>query len=279
MKIVTSVVNNPTFIELQYNSLKKFVSGDYEYIVFNDAKDFPDFTNGGDTNIKYEIESVCKKLNIQCINIPNNHQQDMIQYLNSISMAACLRTEDSLRFILDYQIKNPDRYLGIDSDMFLINNFDTNKYENYLAAIVPQYRNTKKEVHYFWNGLYYFDFNKIKNTEILNWSGIPELSCDSGGMMKDWLSIQNEDDLYKINHLWSNTWDESNIPDFIKNRHKLVDFFKSDPRNINGKFWCEIYDNLFLHYRAGGNWNNEGMDFHITNSNKLKDSLLDIFNT
>ncbi len=33
MKIITAVVNNPTFIEIQYNTLKKFFQGDYEFIV------------------------------------------------------------------------------------------------------------------------------------------------------------------------------------------------------------------------------------------------------
>ena len=51
MKIVTSVVNNPTFIEIQYYTLQKYFKGEYEFIVFNDAKDFPDFTNGNDITI------------------------------------------------------------------------------------------------------------------------------------------------------------------------------------------------------------------------------------
>ena len=46
MKIVTVVVNNPIFIIIQYYTLKKYFKGDYEFIVFNDAKDFPDYTNG-----------------------------------------------------------------------------------------------------------------------------------------------------------------------------------------------------------------------------------------
>ena len=46
MKIVSVFVNNPMFIELQYNSIKQFFKcdHDYEYIIFNDAKDWPDIT-------------------------------------------------------------------------------------------------------------------------------------------------------------------------------------------------------------------------------------------
>ena len=73
MKVVTAVVNNPIFIEIQYYTLKKYMKCDYEFMVFNDAKDFCDFTNGGDITIKTAIEDMCKKLNIQYINITNQH--------------------------------------------------------------------------------------------------------------------------------------------------------------------------------------------------------------
>jgi len=73
MKIITAVVNNPIFIEIQYYTLKKYFKGEYEFIVFNDAKEFPDFTNGNDITIKKQIDDICFKLNIKCININNNH--------------------------------------------------------------------------------------------------------------------------------------------------------------------------------------------------------------
>ena len=34
MKIITAVVNNPDFIEIQYWTLKEHFKGEYEYIVF-----------------------------------------------------------------------------------------------------------------------------------------------------------------------------------------------------------------------------------------------------
>ena len=61
MKIVTAVVNNVDFIEIQYHSLKKYFKGDWEFIVFNDAKEFPDFTNGGDISIKNKITNLLYK--------------------------------------------------------------------------------------------------------------------------------------------------------------------------------------------------------------------------
>ena len=52
MKIITSVVNNPTFIEIQHYTFHKYFKGEFEFIVFNDAKEFSDYTNNGDLTIK-----------------------------------------------------------------------------------------------------------------------------------------------------------------------------------------------------------------------------------
>lgn len=75
MKIITAVVNNPEFIEIQYHTLKKYCKNEYQFIVFNDAKDFPDFTNDNDISIKNKIEQKCRELGINCINIPNSHHK------------------------------------------------------------------------------------------------------------------------------------------------------------------------------------------------------------
>lgn len=276
MKIVTAVVNNPDFIEIQYYTLKKYFNGEYEFIVFNDAKDFSDFTNGEDVTIKTQIEDTCNKLNIKCINIPNeNHKQNK---------CAAFRCADSMNYILDYQIQNPDKYLLLDSDMFLIDYFDINNYSKYDCAIVLQPAN------YFWNGIYYFDMIKMKNIDKLDWN------CgnhDVGGMMKEWLKLQMGDEpspnvdeirwtnkkfhsetIYFIKHLWSCSWNNTEIPDNIKDNEKLIDFFTNDIRNVNSNFFCEIYDNVFLHYRAGGNWNHEGMETHKKLTKSLKEILL-----
>jgi len=282
MKIITSVVNNPIFIEIQYYTLKKYFQGEYEFIVFNDAKDFPDFTNYNDVTMKQQIQYICNKLNIKCINIPNKHH---IKKTN-----AALRCADSMNYILEYQKNNPDKYLLLDSDMFLIDHFDINKYSKFDCAIVLQSRNQHK-INYFWNGIYYFDMTKMKNIEFLNFNCCKD--CDVGGMMQEWLKkqmentpIPNTDDIrwtdkefhtnniYFIKHLWSCSWDISEFPKNLEDNTKLIVFLKNDIRNVNNKFFCEIYDNVFLHYRAGGNWRKEGLDLHKLLSQKLKNTLL-----
>ena len=288
MKIVTAVVNNPTFIEIQYHTLKKYLRGvdAYEFIVFNDAKTFADVTNGGDLTLRAQIEDTCRRLGIQCISIPNDHHANM-------SMSN--RHADTFnKNVLRYQLDQPDKYLLLDSDMFLIDYLDINTYFHYECAVVLQRRTDwGSTLNYFWPGLCYFDFNRIKGKNLLNWS--QGGGGDVGAMMENWLKLQangsplpNTDDLrwkkedsfpnetiHFIRHLWSCSWNETELPENLKDRQDLLTFFKEDVRNpANGNFYCEIYDNVFLHYRAGGNWNEEGMDVHNALANKLKAILI-----
>ena len=281
MKIITSVVNNTDFIEIQYYTLKKYFQGNYEFIVFNDAKEFPDNTNGNDITIKNKITELCNNLNIKCINIPNDYHIN----LNMSQRHA----ETFNKHILTYQINNPDQYLLIDSDLFLVDYFDINRYSKYNCSIVFQ---SRPEIYYFWPGLCYLDFTKISDINLLDWSIYDK--GDTGSMMNSWFlkqiinseiptteeirwsnKIFHTKNIYFIKHLWSGTWCLNELPENIKKQEKLVDFIKNDTRNFNDKFFCEIYDDIFLHYRAASNWNNEGFDFHKKNSELLKKILLE----
>tara|TARA_X000000950_G_scaffold268946_1_gene347046 strand:- start:1178 stop:2047 length:870 start_codon:yes stop_codon:yes gene_type:complete len=285
MKVITSVVNNPDFIEMQYWTLKEHFKGEYEYIVFNDAKDFPDFTNGGDVGMRKEIENVCKSLNIKCINVKNNHHK--------YKSCAGSRCADAMNYILEYQKHNPDEYLLLDSDMFLVDSFDPCKFSQNNSAVVLQSRNNQK-IHYIWNGIYYFNIHKMKNLDLLNWSCCP--GCDVGGMMQRWLKVQagtkelpdmlemeknrsseekyHVNDIYFIKYLRSESWRIEELPKNLKENRELIKYLVEDSRNKDGKMFCEIYEDAILHYRAGGNWRKEGMEFHKGSTKKLKEILL-----
>lgn len=281
MKIITAVVNNPIFIEIQYHTFKKFIKGDYEFIVFNDAKPFPDGTNGNDITIKQKIQDICNQLHIICINIPNEHHKPL-------DMSA--RHADTFNnHILPYQKQNPDKYLLVDSDMFLIDDFDVERYSSYICAATFQWR---EQQAYLWPGLCYFDMPNITQFELIDWSCCP--GFDTGGMTKEWIKSQLGNDtspqtieeiriknntihvhnFYSIQHLWSGSWNISRLPDNLKNNTKLIDFLNNDVRNKDGMYFCEIYDNIFLHYRAGSNWMAEGLDVHNMLSTLLKNALL-----
>jgi len=278
MKVISAVVNNPEFIEFQYKTLKKFLLSPFEFIIFNDAKIFPDYTNDNDITIRDKIKMICNKLEIRCININNDH--------HIYFKGGSVRHAEVMNIILKYQIENPDEYLILDSDMFLIDYLDIKKYsKKYKVAIVLQQRLNKK-INYIWPGLCYFNKN-IENLELLKWDVIEH--CDNGGGSHIWLKTQikenekiptteelrgnllkttNLSNIYFIRHLWSLTWNEEEYND--ENKKELMRFIKEDERNKDGKYFSEIYDNCFFHYRGGCNWMGEGIEFHKRQTIKLR---------
>lgn len=71
--------------------------------------------------------------------------------------------------------------------------------------------------------------------------------------------------------MWSCSWNKSEFP--LNLNEKILDFLNFDRRNKNDNFFCEIYDNKILHYRAGTNWMNEKKDLHNQNILKLEEMI------
>lgn len=275
IEIHTAVVNNPTFIELQYITCKKFIHGDFVLKVFNDAKEFSDFTNNGDVTIKKQIRDICEKLNIECIDIPNQHH-----IANRSNYQAAQRCEDSMQYMLhNYHLKNDKKYLVLDSDMFIISEFNVDKYKEYDLAIVPQNRNDYNlpfSTNYFWNGLYYFDMKNIDRKDLFDWKCITKdnsFNADVGTAMRDFL-LETKNNIYSIKHHSSGTWCEKDLHSHLNKT--LLNFLNNDPRNIDGNFFAELYDETFLHYRAGGNWDNVGKTMHDNRTQLLQRMIYDI---
>lgn len=259
MKVISIITNNPIFITLQYLSLKKYINVPYEYIVFNDGKNYPDFTNNNTPN-KHIITEKCQELGIKCIEIENDSTKN--------THDCSLRHAHSLKEVLKYMKENLDEYLIIDGDMFLIDNLDINKYRKYSCACVLQKRIKPAFQLYIWPNFFYMNTSTINDIDILN-LGIDR--GDTGSASQKWLlkqePVENFPDpatirysdpneefminkLYFIKHLWSCTWNIDELPNNLKNNNNLIEFLKNDKRNQKRNYFAEIYDNTFFHYRA-----------------------------
>ncbi len=261
LHIQTAVVNNPLFLQLQYDTLKFFVEGDYTFTVFNDAKQFPDYSNFGDPSLHRQIRLTCERLNIPCIDIANDHHR--------YSQCAATRCADAMQAMLAHQRQNPARYLCLDSDMFLIDRMPTATYDGCDAAVVPQVRsNGCRELRYFWNGLYYFDFPRLSNTDRMDWrcNDVEGVWTDVGGGMWSFLESLPTDRVYKIPHLSSCQW--SSLPRHLDARWET--FLTQDTRNQGANFFSELYDGRFLHYRAGGNWEKRNPQEYVASVGRLQ---------
>ena len=108
--VVTPVVNNPAFIRMQARALAKFMPVPYTFVVVNDAKGFPDWSNGGDTTLRGAIEATCVDLGIKCITTDDK------RYARSLLPSR--RHAEVMNFIFrTMALARPGRYLFLDSDM------------------------------------------------------------------------------------------------------------------------------------------------------------------
>ena len=264
MKIVSVVVNNPSFIELQYNSIQKFFKHpeQVELIIFNDAKNWSDITNFGDATMKEQILDMCKKLNIPCIDIPNNHHKT--------EQRASIRHSHSVNFITRFMVANPDIYFMLDADMFFIDYFDIKEFEKYYFCYINQSRTVNnKNIDYPWPNFFYLNIHEIPNKDLIDWS--VDTGLDAGGKCASWLSTLDKEKTLKINHLYSCSWNSKDIPTCINQNIRI--FLDNDSRNVNGNYFSELYHNKILHYRAASNWLNESFKLHDRLIKLLESSL------
>ena len=267
MKIVCVVVNNPLFIELQYNSIKKFFLSKKKpkFIIFNDAKSWPDITNFNDITIKDQIKNVCKKLNIKCINIPNQHHR--IQQIPSI------RHSQSVNFITKYMLSKPGKYLMLDCDMFFVDYFNIKDFKKYYFCYINQSRIINNNIiNYPWPNFFYLNTNKIPNKELIDWS--IDYGLDAGGKCALWLSKLDKNKILHMKHLYSGNWNSKDLP--ININKILLNFLEYDIRNKDDKYFSELYCEKILHYRASSNWMNDSYNLHNNLTNLLKITLSQI---
>jgi hypothetical protein len=276
MKVVSIITNNPIFIKLQYESLNKFLDTEYEYIVFNDGKNWPDKTNFNDpvNEGREAIEKMCNELHVKHYNIPNDHHK----YIAEPSK----RHSDSLKILIDYMKQNIDEYLVLDGDMFLVDKLNIEKYRTKVCGCVLQERPNLK---YIWPNLLYINMKTIKYADKFELGLVP--GGDTGSASHKWLQSYNyvypngkdirysnsqyeNDDFYFIKHLWSTSWKEDEFPENLKSNENIIQYIQSDKRNTNGNFFVEIYDNCIFHYRGGTWMDMENIDLYKTQLEGLK---------
>jgi hypothetical protein len=256
------VVNNPEFIRIQKLSLDKFYKGEYKLTIFNDAKGFADTSNFGDITLKTKIQSTCDELGIDCISIPNEEDR----YKKSPSDRHS-RTANWMW--TNYQSKLEEPLLVLDSDMFLISDFQIGEHA---ITIVPQYRGGKI---FAWPNLWWTpNPSSMPSHDLIDWysTSINGDTTDTGG--KTWRFFDANPNINKKLIKWqpSLQWNCANSTSNVS--QEVLEFCQQDIKNQNNLFWCEIYEDTFLHLRAGSNWEGIAKQIH----DKRTSQLVSLFN-
>ena len=197
--IVSIHYNNIELLETQYKSIKKYMQGEYTYIVFNDGVEYSN-----------AITMKCNKLGIKCINIdqdihidrnlvfpkellpmrqvmnnpPHDSTDDLYwknmkfdRYNSILNNNTGSRHCDSIQYIINYFLNNINdtRYLfNIDADMFLINNINIDDYmDNCHIASFFQGRRINEIIYweYIWPNIFIINFKECPNLNEISMDG------------------------------------------------------------------------------------------------------------
>lgn len=197
--IYTAADKRPDFITPQYNSLKKFIRDEFEFIVLNNAMD--------SKNRRKEISDICAGLGIKCIEVTKDPrflvigQQKVFNWFGSYrnaNVGTAYPIKWAWERICDDNKNNI--FVIIDSDMFLCKEVSfNNEVAGYDASFIIQYRGMElgrkaAKVTSVWNAFCIFDTDKIPNIKEMNWDcGVIEKAyingypVDVGGYIHYWL--------------------------------------------------------------------------------------------
>lgn len=255
---------------------------DYEFVVFNDARDL---------KIRNEINQMCRKCHLFCIEIPQEiHDRP---YLLRTGTAdgynhSAVRCANVVQYSLDILgFYHDGLVMIIDSDMFMIHEFSVENYlKNYDLAGHLQLRGDHQEINYVWNGLLFFNMNTLPDARSLNFNcgWVEGVLTDVGGYTYYYFKenptakIKYFENMHYIKDFWCTECTQNNQAVCMHHANTMKKCGFSDPLitlaiQSNNSNMEVFLDNRFLHYRAGGNWNNESAKYHEKKTTLLMDFI------
>ncbi len=253
LTILTTVCNNPDFLRAQHAALVAYVPRPWRFIVFNDAKAWPDATNFGDPTMPQQIEVVCRELGISCIPVPNEAHR----HITSASHRHC----DTLRHVMRWIRSSPKgRYWMLDSDMWPVAPYTPAELAQRFKGAGTFVQQQRGNTTYAWPNLWWLDTTQTDSTDLC-WDLAPH--CDTGGASAPWIQRKSSHITWLPLHKSSGRWTMAELP---VGAQAVAQFVAADPRNPRGKggpLWSELYDgDRIFHIRAASNWNGEGSAVH-----------------
>lgn len=224
IQIFTSVVNRPDFLEIQKKLFDKFLINDYEFSIVDDSVN---------EDITFKFKTICDDYNINYYKSPLD-----LEHGNPST-----KVGNVIQWAFDEIIKkkhSSDIVLWVDSDMFLIEEFDIQSYmKDCVISGLPQVRGNIK---YMWNGLMFFNMPKIFDIDPnikFNIDFIDGQPLDTGGETYHYFKKNN------IEMKETDTEYPTHFNDIELQNEEVTKGYNFE-LHLNGKF---------LHYRAASNWN------------------------
>jgi hypothetical protein len=238
--IFTYAHKRPDFIKLQFESIKKHVKSEYEYVVFNNAIDSIEQYN--------EIHKICEELNVKCVDIviDQNIASSLIMghISNNQYSNANVGTSYPIIYTFKHYLTDEPKICIIDSDMFFIQDIN---FEELMAdkdvAYIPQYRDNNN-LKYMWNALVCLNFERNEKLKNLDWNCdyVGKIGLDVGGKTRHFLAE---------NQLDASIMEEYCIYDYLNDGStKKIHFILNG--NINYNLVLDQNNNLLSFSHIGG---------------------------
>ncbi len=239
----------PEFIKYQHQLFKKNMLDEYEFVVFEDARD---------STVSLAIQHECSKYGIRYIHISRDVFDNPKFPLNPLvnKNSASFECSVATQYIYDnYVVPSKDICMILDNDIFLLSSFCVESYLNDSAfSYVLQVRGTgDNSVSYMLPNFLIFNSAILPEREQLsfNMGQILGNDTDSGGYsyfyLRNHMSIGKPISMY---YLWE-------ISPAVSTLKAL--FNEKCPLLFNSQEWSShffIQNDSFLHIRMGSNWSN-----------------------
>ena len=267
------------YIFYQYNSFRKHLKDPFEFIVINDAKEQPDFTNYMHEKTRQEIQTLCDELGISCLPFPADlHNNRRILFPKSVydkSPNSSFCCADVFQFAVNHSAEKEGIIMLIDSDMFL---FKDVSFAEHLEQINMSYLPQGKTIRYAWNGIVWYKPSEIPSVKELNFDPgtIPGHPMDAGGMTHEYLQkykdrLQVRFTRQEMKAFESATSSEITLDMYPRclQQNPIVQTIVEVQPNFELYSSWEVLDGFLVHYREGGNWNQRSLFEHAVKSRTL----------
>lgn len=276
--IFTYACNRPDFIEIQHKTFCKLLEDDYEFIVFNDARD---------PNMRNAINSVCARLGLKSVPIPQEiHDRPYLKrWPGEDKNHPTVRNVNVVQYSLDILgFGHNDILLLLDSDVFLVKRFSIQAfmagYDLGGRALGINSRVGSGDIQYLWHGLTFLNTKTMPNKRTLNFNcgRVEGRSIDAGGHSYYYLKNNPQVKVHYVDHNFSDELRCADCKRFNKSycvhnteRLVLAGFDKDQIQFLQSVHDVEFYcDNTFLHYRCGSNWDYKSQQYHAQKTEALR---------
>jgi len=287
VNIITTVSAWPEALKVQRLLLDRYSRHTFNFIGVIDTSPNPNPWNLWNSELRQKAENLAYEYCDEVIMMPEELHFDRKKIFPKTKVSKARysneRAADTLQFIFNARIQNSiTPCLILDSDMFPIAPF--NLIDSLVSSPIRgviQHRSGKfnRHIEYYWNGILMFDPQRLKYLEDFSFDcgKVRGINVDTGGQSHWWIEKMKEAGLYSelgfINHFSSLNWSVNDFKGVIPNA--VRQFLLEDDRNKSTKIYAELYDETFLHFRAGSNWREEAVDIVQKRNAKFIKSCLD----